>query len=107
MSSPRNETNAFDLAAFQRHIEATYGEKDRARGMAGTFMYLMEEIGELAEALREPDQHDLAGEFADCQAWLTSLAVIAKIDLAAVTEKKYGTCCERCQSSPCICDSKP
>ena len=79
---------SFDLAAFQQHINATYGDKDRARGMAGTFMYLMEEIGELAEALREPDQHDLEGEFADCQAWLTSLAVLADIDLARCYRKK-------------------
>ena len=97
----------FDLKAFQDHIEKTYGDKDRARGMAGTFMYLMEEIGELAEALREPEKHDLEGEFADCQAWLTSLAVIADIDLAAVTAAKYGKVCERCNCSPCVCDSKP
>lgn len=96
-----------DLRAFQQHIADTYGDKDTARGIAGTFMYLMEEVGELAEALREPDQHDLAGEFADCQAWLVSLAHLAGIDLAAVTEAKYGPACPVCGCKPCICDSKP
>jgi NTP pyrophosphatase (non-canonical NTP hydrolase) len=96
-----------DLGEFQKHIADTYGSKDSARGIEGTFMYFMEEIGELAEALREPDTHDLNGEFADCLAWLTSLAHLADVDLAAVTAQKYHQVCQRCQLSPCRCDSKP
>lgn len=96
-----------DLKAFQQHIAATYGDKDSARGIEGTFMYLMEEIGELAEALREPDTHDLDGEFADCLAWLTSLAHLADVDLSTVTTAKYHAVCQRCEQSPCICESKP
>ena len=100
-------TTGLDLAEFQTRLAATYGAKDRARGVPGTFMYLMEEIGELAEALREPAQHDLAGEFADCQAWLTSLATAAGVDLAAVTAAKYGNGCSRCHATPCTCPTKP
>jgi NTP pyrophosphatase (non-canonical NTP hydrolase) len=96
-----------DLRAFQQHIVETYGAKDGERGVAGTFMYLMEEVGELAEALREPEEHDLDGEFADCLAWLVSLAGLAGVDLAAVTEAKYPGRCLRCDSSPCRCTSKP
>ena len=96
-----------NLADFQRQLAANYGNKDRARGDAGTFMYLMEEIGELAEALREPEQHDLEGEFADCVAWLTSLATVAGVDLAAVVERKYGAGCNRCGRTPCTCETKP
>jgi NTP pyrophosphatase (non-canonical NTP hydrolase) len=98
---------AFDLRAFQRHIAATYGAKDAQRGTAGTFMYLMEEIGELAEALREPDKHQLDGEFADCLAWLVSLAHLAGVDLAAATAAKYPGRCLRCGATPCACVSKP
>ncbi len=98
---------AFDLAAFQAHIAATYGAKDAQRGSAGTFMYLMEEVGELAEALREPQRHDLPGEFADCLAWLTSLAHLAGVDLAAATAAKYPGVCLRCGVTPCACASKP
>lgn len=100
-------TEPFDLRAFQQRIAATYGDKDGERGIAGTFMYFMEEVGELAEALRQPDDHDLAGEFADCQAWLVSLAHLAGIDLAAVTADKYPLRCPRCGASPCTCDNKP
>ena len=96
-----------DLREFQRQIAATYGAKDAKRGMAGTFMYLMEEIGELAEALRQPDDHDLPGEFADTLAWLVGLAEVAGIDLAAVTENKYPERCSHCDNSPCSCISKP
>ncbi len=96
-----------NLRDLQTQLAATYGHKDIARGTAGTFMYLMEEVGELAEALREPAAHDLPGEFADCVAWLTSLANTAGIDLAAAVEQKYGHGCSRCGKSPCICDTKP
>lgn len=106
-AEPQGQSEGFDLAAFQAHIAATYGSKDATRGIPGTFMYLMEEIGELAEALREPERHDVAGEFADCLAWLVSLAHLAEIDLAAVTKQKYPGICQRCGHSPCLCDSKP
>lgn len=96
-----------NLHDLQAQLQATYGHKDKARGSAGTFMYLMEEVGELAEALREPEKHDLEGEFADCVAWLTSLATVAGVDLGAAVERKYATGCSRCGKVPCICDSKP
>ncbi len=96
-----------NLSNLQAQLRVTYGHKDSARGSAGTFMYFMEEVGELAEALREPHKHDLEGEFADCVAWLTSLANVAGIDLAAAVDKKYGHGCMRCGQSPCICTSKP
>jgi NTP pyrophosphatase (non-canonical NTP hydrolase) len=95
------------LRALQQRLHETYGHKDQARGAAGTFMYFMEEVGELAEALREPGKHDLEGEFADCVAWLTSLANVAGIDLAAAVAAKYGPGCTRCGALPCVCDSKP
>src|ERR1043165_5902385 len=100
-------SQSFDLAAFQRHIATTYGAKDAQRGAAATFMYLMEEVGELAEALREPQKHDLPGEFADCLAWLVSLAHLAEVDLAAATAAKYPGLCLRCGGTPCVCVSKP
>jgi len=107
-TSPGNDfSEPFDLRAFQTHIDRTFGAKDAERGIAGTFMYFMEEVGELAEALLEPECHDLPGEFADVQAWLTSLAQLAGIDLAAVTAQKYAGHCARCGVSPCRCASKP
>lgn len=95
------------IREFQAMIARAYGDKDRARGVPGTFMYFMEEVGELAEALREPEKHDLEGELADCLAWLASLANLAGVDLAAAAQKKYPGHCARCGVTPCRCDSKP
>ena len=38
---------------FQGLIDRMYGEKDRARGSTATFLWLCEEVGELAAAIRE------------------------------------------------------
>ena len=43
---------AFTLAEVQRVIRDTFDAKDRQRGVEGTFMWFMEEVGELATALR-------------------------------------------------------
>ena len=70
------------LADFQDLIRAMYFEKDVARGIDGTFMWLMEEIGELAAALRGGTHEERLGEFADVLAWLATIANVAGVDLA-------------------------
>jgi len=81
---------------LQRLIRARYHETDSARGVPGTFMWLIEEVGELATALHEnapdraptPEQRaNLAEEFADVLAWLTTLANVAGVDLAEALTK--------------------
>lgn len=89
---------------FQRLIRAMYFEKDAARGVDGTFMWLMEEVGELAAALREGSKADQAEEFADVLAWLTTIANVAGIDLAAALRAKYGSGCPGCGQLVCSCD---
>ncbi len=39
------------IGDFQHLIDRMYSDKDRERGTSGTFMWLIEEIGELASAL--------------------------------------------------------
>jgi NTP pyrophosphatase (non-canonical NTP hydrolase) len=96
-----------DLRAFQERMRQLYGVKDAARGPDGTFMYLIEEVGELAEACREPATHDLPGEFADVCAWLASLANLHGIDLASAVQAKYPVVCADCGATPCVCATKP
>jgi hypothetical protein len=62
----------FSLADLQQLIRVMYSSKDEQRGIDGTFMWLMEEIGELAAALREGPKEELAKEFADVMAWLAT-----------------------------------
>ena len=53
------------LREFQTLIRRMYHEKDAARGVEGTFMWLSEEIGELAAALRGGTHEERVLEFAD------------------------------------------
>src|SRR5262245_6704799 len=92
------------LAEFQRLIDATYGAKDKARGLPGTFMWFTEEVGELSRALRRGERGPrLEEEFADVLAWLSTLASIVGVDLEASARAKYANGCPRCRSIPCRC----
>ncbi|MBY0228762.1 MAG: nucleotide pyrophosphohydrolase [Gemmataceae bacterium] len=96
------------LGQFQERIRALFGAKDARRGVEGTFMWFMEEVGELAAALREGPREALALEFADVLAWLATLANIAGIDLDSAIEAKYGRGCPKCAATPCTCrEAKP
>ena len=89
---------------FQQLIRNMYHEKDEARGIDGTFMWLMEEVGELAAALRDGTPEELAAEFADVLAWLTTIANVAGVDLAEAVHRKYGEGCPGCGRLLCTCD---
>lgn len=91
------------IADLQRHIRNMYFEKDAARGVDGTFMWLMEEVGELASALRGNDKENLAEEFADVIAWLATIANVADVDLNAALSAKYGSGCPGCNRLVCEC----
>jgi NTP pyrophosphatase (non-canonical NTP hydrolase) len=99
-----NHLNSLSLRDFQRLIREMYLEKDAARGVDGTFMWLMEEVGELAAALREGTPQEQAAEFADVLAWLTTIANVAGIDLTDALQKKYGSGCPGCGGLVCTCD---
>ena len=88
---------------FQELIHKMYYEKDAARGVDGTFMWLMEEIGELAAALREGTPEELGAEFADVIAWLVTIANVRGINLTEALRAKYGTGCPGCGKWVCAC----
>jgi NTP pyrophosphatase (non-canonical NTP hydrolase) len=99
---------AMSLGEFQRRIKVLFGDKDARRGVEGTFMWFMEEVGELSAALRSGPKEELALEFADVLAWLVTLANIAEVDLDAAVEAKYGRGCPKCVRTPCVCiEAKP
>ncbi|MCC9605462.1 MULTISPECIES: MazG nucleotide pyrophosphohydrolase domain-containing protein [Blastopirellula] len=92
------------LGQFQKLIRDMYFEKDQTRGVEGTFMWLMEEVGELASALRGGTHEERVGEFADVLAWLTTIANVAGVDLADAVNQKYGSGCPGCGQFLCVCD---
>lgn len=91
------------LDELQQLIDRMYSQKDHARGVEGTFMWLMEEIGELAAALRESPKEDIAKEFADVLAWLATIANVAGINLTEAVRQKYGRGCPGCGQMVCEC----
>lgn len=91
------------ISEFQRRIEDIYYEKDSRRGIAGTFMWFVEEVGELSRALRGGDPEELESEFADVLAWLNTLASISGVDLESAAKRQYATGCPKCGSTPCVC----
>jgi NTP pyrophosphatase (non-canonical NTP hydrolase) len=93
------------IGEFQRLIEDTYLQRDNARGMGGTFMWFVEEVGELATALREGGAPEQIGEFADVFAWLVTLASMAGIDMEQAV-RKYTGGCPGCGARPCVCANK-
>src|ERR1700682_4577399 len=92
------------ISQLQEIIRETYDAKDRRRGIEGTFMWFMEEVGELAAALRGGSPAEQAAEFADVLAWLATLANGANVDLSAALTAKYGGGCPGCRATPCVCD---
>ena len=94
------------ISEFQKLIEDIYLSRDKARGRDATFVWFVEEIGELARALarpRDPDGMNLREEFADVLAWLSTLASMEGIDLEAAAAEKYRSGCPKCRSTPCTC----
>jgi len=96
-----------NISDLQALIERMYSDKDRKRGTPATFLWLCEEFGELAAALREGTHEELESEFADVVAWLVTLANINDVDLTKALRDKYGEGCPGCGNYVCNCDAKP
>jgi len=109
MSGMSEANTDITLREFQAWIRDMYYEKDLQRGIPGTFMWLIEEVGELATALRDGDRENQIEEFADVLAWLTTIANVAEVDLTEALNRKYGTGCPGCGNRICTCpdEGKP
>ncbi|MFK7766908.1 MAG: MazG nucleotide pyrophosphohydrolase domain-containing protein [Mariniblastus sp.] len=120
----KTDDSGVSIEAFQKLIREMYFEKDVARGVPATFMWLMEEVGELSSALRETSPEEQARvpaqefekrranlklEFADVLAWLATIANVVDVDLGAAVAEKYGSGCPGCQALVCECpdEEKP
>lgn len=82
------------ISEFQAIIRQRYFATDSARGASGTFIWFAEEFGELAHAIGkrergEADEANLREEFADCMAWMCTLANICGVDLEDAIGEKY------------------
>jgi len=76
-----------EISEFQQLIAKEYVKRDRERGTPATFMWFIEEVGELATALANNDQKNKEEEFADVFAWLCTLANINDVNIEKAISK--------------------
>jgi NTP pyrophosphatase (non-canonical NTP hydrolase) len=93
-----------DICSFQDMMKTLYLERDKKRGLKGTYDWLVDEVKELGEALEGEDKESTEKEFADVIAWLASLANLAGVDLEQSALNKYPHKCPKCRKSPCQCN---
>jgi NTP pyrophosphatase (non-canonical NTP hydrolase) len=91
-----------ELGELQQRMAATYGERDRARGVPATVAWLTEELGELAQAVRKGSPEAQLHELGDVLAWLASLADQLDLSLEDAVAR-YADGCPRCHQTPCRC----
>lgn len=75
---------------FQDLIRKAYYERDSKRGLFKTWLWLQEEVGELAKAIRKNDRDNIEEEIADVIAWTVSIANLLGIDVEKALIKKYS-----------------
>ncbi|UCF59131.1 MAG: nucleotide pyrophosphohydrolase [Candidatus Bathyarchaeota archaeon] len=88
---------------FQDMMRRIYFHRDSERGAVGTFDWLVEEVEELGEALKEKNTKAMENEFADVLAWLASLANVVNVNLETAAMTKYNNRCPKCGQTPCKC----
>ena len=91
-----------EISEFQQLIRQIYLDRDQRRGADQTFLWFLEEVGELTRAYRRKEDN-VGSEMADVLAWMVSVANFLGIDLESEVLKKYPRRCPLCSSSPCTC----
>jgi NTP pyrophosphatase (non-canonical NTP hydrolase) len=94
-----------NVSDFQNLIKELYFHQDSKRGTKNTFIWLIEEIGELANLLKEQklDKEKVSQEIADIIAWTISIANLLDIDVEKALNEKYPNKCIKCNENPCKC----
>jgi NTP pyrophosphatase (non-canonical NTP hydrolase) len=92
-----------ELSELQDTIRRTFNDRDTARGLDGTFRWMVEEVGELAKSFRGRDRSEVTHEVGDVLAWLASVANVAGVDLEE-SVRRYASGCPTCGSIPCTCE---
>ena len=95
------------ISDFQNLIKELYFHKDSIRGLKNTFIWLIEEVGELASIIKkeERNKEEASEEIADIIAWTVSIANILNIDIEKALNKKYPNICIKCNEKPCCCQN--
>lgn len=90
------------IREFQDIIYRTYYQKDKGRGIERTFIWTVEEFGELAKAINRKSKDEIELELSDVIAWIFSVANLLDIDVETVLQR-YKDGCPKCKKMPCVC----
>ncbi len=93
------------IREFQNIIYKTYYKRDKKRGIERTFIWTVEEFGELAKAINRKNGHEIELELSDVIAWIFSLANLLDIDVESILDR-YKDGCPKCNKIPCICEKE-
>ena len=100
------DSAVMQIAELQDVLRRTYFDRDSGRGPDGVFRWMVEEVGEVAHAMRTPeDREALEMELSDVLAWLTSLANLLDVDPDRAASG-YANGCPKCGAIPCACGSR-
>ena len=93
------------VSEFQDLMRKLYFHQDTERGIKGTYIWLVEEIGELASLIKEQEinKKKASDEIADIIAWTCSVANLLDINIEEALYNKYPDKCKKCNSVPCKC----
>lgn len=91
-----------------------YLTRDTERGLERTLLWLVSEVGELADLVVKhypllgnkgpvTPESPVGQELADCLAWLLSVANLLGVDLGQALLAKYPLTCSKCHQNPCQC----
>ncbi|MEM0366504.1 MAG: MazG nucleotide pyrophosphohydrolase domain-containing protein [Acidilobaceae archaeon] len=82
-------SSKYGLECLQEAMRNAFYGRDSNRGLYATFTWLIEEVGELAEALLSNDKSKIEEEIADVIAWTLSIANLVGVDALTAFKKKY------------------
>lgn len=74
---------------LQTDLEARFAARDRRSGASFLALVLMEEVGELAEAIRRGEREDARAEVADVAFMAYALANVLEVDLEQAIRAKF------------------
>ena len=85
-----NDSRDCGIRSVQEAMRRAFLARDRARGLHATLVWLVEEVGELAEAVNKGDNRLAMEEIADIIAWTLSVANLLGVDACEALSSKYG-----------------
>lgn len=75
--------------SLQQDLAARFAERDRASGAAFLALVLMEEVGELAEAIRRGERDQARAEIADVAFMAHAIANVLEVDVDRAIRAKF------------------